>query len=138
MRYSAVGEEKLAWIASRVEDYRCCKYCLAFHLKSELWKHATKCPFRKTDDTDVSARNEMVRSGRFLLLGAQKFEGESSLDPEYGRLILASLMDDLVGKVARADQAIVRLGSILFSKLGHERACDLRHRMGFWLDLKWN
>ncbi len=112
----------------RVEDYLPCKYCLAFHLKSELWKHARKCPFRKTpldcrvkpvDDTDVSARNEMVRSGRFLLLGAQKFDGESSLDPEYGRLILASLMDDLVGKVARADHAIVRLGSILFSK--HEQ-----------------
>ncbi len=62
----------------------------------------------------------MVCSGRFLLLGAQKFEGESSLYQEYGSQILASLMDDLVGKVARADYTIVRRGSILFSILGHE------------------
>jgi len=78
----------------------------------------------------------MVKSGKLLILGARCPDDFSHQTKEFKIKVLAGLNDDLPGKVAKGDAAILAMGSALFEKLGRERASDIRHRMRLLARLK--
>ncbi|XP_064648758.1 uncharacterized protein LOC135500969 [Lineus longissimus] len=99
-------------ISTPYTDYVPCEYCLAFYVKSDLWKHVRRCNMATKKEPRKHSR--VVESARMLLPSAP---GVS----EGVKEILCSLSHDEVSRVVKSDQLILKLANKLYKKQGHDR-----------------
>lgn len=111
-------------------------------ISGHLWRHAKKCQFRcrpldprlkPTEDT-WEEQEDMIRSGRLILLAAQT--AEKSLDPDYVKHVLARMKQDLISKVGTSDASITSLAQVQYAKLGRERSALIRQTIRYMARLK--
>ncbi|XP_033759896.1 uncharacterized protein LOC117342041 isoform X2 [Pecten maximus] len=88
-----------------------CEYCLAFFMKTELWRHHAVCKFRKTSDRK-KYRKVSGKATHLLPCEIEVSEG-------FKTTILAKMSGDQVSLVSRNDGIITKLGEKLFNKHGH-------------------
>ena len=117
--------------------YLACRYCLVFYLRGELWRHAKNCEFRRSplnarpesEEEESLAKEDLVKCGKLLIMGANTFGTETKLDKDYIRDVLLTTNDDMIGKKAKGDGDIVALGAVLYKKLGTQRSGHIRSLM---------
>jgi hypothetical protein len=84
-----------------VSDYGPCQYCYEWHVKDELWRHKRNCKF--ADKVTVKFRGSEKAASNMLLPHNEEI-GEKLLE------ILESMKTDKIGRVAKSDQLILKLG----------------------------
>ena len=117
------------------DKYLPCVHCLGFFATDQLYRHSRKCPCKPddspttsstSDEEDIKQINKVVAKSRLLLSGAL---GEGSVLEEDTKVILSRMRADLMKTRIESDQLIMKLGLVLFKKLGKARISDIVQRM---------
>ncbi|XP_033730120.1 uncharacterized protein LOC117319420 [Pecten maximus] len=90
-------------------DFLPCEDCLAFFLRSNLWRHRKVCPFRKE-----GAKYRKVQSEASFLLPSSH-EVNKGLEMN----VLRKMNADEITIAARNDRIITKVGEKLYQKHGH-------------------
>ena len=106
-------------------DYLPCQYCLKFMIKKELWRHSKKCKFAPSTKGIHEASE--VKASRALLYGAGVFnQGEST---EFYQNVMETMKNDDIGKSVKNDYSIMKVGQVLYGRLGRNRATEVCYRI---------
>ena len=105
-----------------VNDYVPCKFCLAFLLKSDLWKHVQGCPFK---GESVDEKN-LITQAQLLLYSNKYAQGASQ---ELKELVLESMVRDEITSVVKEDDLICTYGSSMLMSSGIKRSHEISQRM---------
>lgn len=120
-------------------DYLPCRYCMTFFYSKELWRHVKNCAFRNNPITNVDnmrkCERDAQKAGRLLLAGAS-MSRVASENKEFMQHIIHTMVTDSVSASIQCDPLLLQLGAVLFTKLGVERASDLRCRLRYLGKLK--
>lgn len=125
------------------DDYLPCRYCMAFFYNKELWRHAKYCQFRNSPVAPAcnvkKVEKEVQKAGRLILAGAGVTAGMSCVstaNQEFMNYVISPMPPDDVSDAVRTDPLLLQLGAVLYTKLGLERASDLRCRLRYLAKLK--
>ena len=96
-----------------VEDYVPCEFCFGLYVKTDLWKHHSKCQLKKSrTDTRVG---KPVANGKLLL--------PSKASAEVAGDILVKMRDDEIKDVITNDSTLLEFANRMHEQNGH-----LQHR----------
>ena len=111
-----------------------CQFCLVFYLKTDMWRHVQKCDFRQhplgTDNQKVT--KDLLKASKMLLAGALSVgpPGTTQISNEmFVEHIISRFTNDDITRTVKSDHLLLSLGTVLFEKLGTERANEVRSRM---------
>jgi len=99
--------------AKRVTDYQPCPKCLGFYLRKGFSRHSSKCCPERTR-TEVRAFFQSVLHG---------------VEHEQFGQVLATMKDDEIGTIAKADPLITKYGTQLFERFQCTKAGHVSGKM---------
>ncbi|KAL1005187.1 hypothetical protein UPYG_G00055690 [Umbra pygmaea] len=101
-----------------IEDYLPCSQCLAFFVKSELWRHEASCRAKKEGTGPKTYREpgtrKRVQSLASYLIPISKSASQGC------QKIIHKMQQDSVAFHIRNDSLICKFGDALFTERGHE------------------
>jgi hypothetical protein len=103
-------------------DFMPCQFCLQFFIKRELYRHCRECMFRVGEGTGA------ISNGRALLDGSLT-DNFQHTDKSMRSCVIKRMRIDHLMHVVKCDNLILKLGLMLFNKLGDKRAFDISTRM---------
>ena len=101
-----------------------CIYCLGFVQKTQAYRHAKKCPFRKTEFGNIES-NRIVGQGKILL---HKMTAKDNSNADW-QTVKAAFRTDEVGQYVLNDDTLCSWGNSLTIKCGLAQAKHIRDRL---------
>lgn len=96
------------------DDYLPCKYCKAFCVKNNLWRHQKTCKFQQKTATSKEHRGRPQRDA--VLLMESVLPQNKQLNQGYMKNVVSSLHVDEVSNIIKKDDIILRVGDFMYDK----------------------
>ena len=98
------------------EDYLPCHKCKGFFLKHNLWRHNKKCKLTNEHLENPKMKTQMQKKGAILLHSTLPMK--HIVEKEFNENVLSSLIHDEVAQIIKNDNIILKVGMLLYDKLG--------------------
>lgn len=110
------------------KEYLPCVHCFGFFKSRDLWKHTLRCPLKPSGQLEKGKQVNIQAKSRILLSASLQTDDTDLQSIKINVLEEMRKKDDVYQALCH-DKLIVRLGSILYNKLGPRRKNDIAQRM---------